>query len=133
MSSRKLEDLTIGLQESFVILKKLYEEKFPDRKIILTCTYRSPQEQLCLFKKGRDAKGKVVAKSKITTNCDGIKKLSKHNYYPAKAFDFAIIKNGKALWNKNYFLTAGKIIKELDLAWGGRWKIKDYCHVEIGD
>lgn len=127
MPSRKIEDLTIGMQESFVTLKSSYENLFPQRRVILTCTYRSPEEQRCLFSDGRSRKGSRV------TNCDGIKITSKHNYYPAKAFDFAILKNNKALWDKKYYLPAGKIIKSLDLVWGGDWRAKDYCHVEAKD
>jgi hypothetical protein len=133
MSSRKIEDLIIGLQESFINLRSQYEKLFPDRQIILTCTYRSPEEQYRLFAKGRNEKGEIINPAEIVTNCDGIKNPSKHNHYPAKAFDFAVIKNGKALWNEKYYKPAGKIIESLDLAWGGCWKTKDYCHVETKD
>lgn len=102
--------------------------------IIITCTYRSKEEQDALYAQGRTKSGKKV------TNAKGGK--SKHNHTvngkPASlAFDIAIKgKNGGLNWNGQTapWQIAGKIGKSLGLVWGGDWTtIKDYPHFELGE
>lgn len=65
-------------------------------------TYRTPEEQFELYKKGRKLVGSnwiIENRSKIVTFKDGFKKLSKHNFKPSKAVDIYAYINGKASWD----------------------------------
>ena len=65
-------------------------------------TYRTPEEQFDLYKKGRMLVGDnwvIEDRSKIVTYKDGYKKLSKHNFSPSKAVDIYAYINGKASWD----------------------------------
>lgn len=56
----------------------------------------------------------------------------------SKAVDFAIIKNGKAIWvkadvnknNVNDYLEVGLIGESFGLEWGGRWENQDFVHLQ---
>lgn len=97
--------------------------------------YRNAVQQNMLYKKGRELPGKIV------TNCDGYKKLSKHQ--SGNAFDIAIIKNEKAdytinTWKKVIFeIKKFKILFEIkypkyEMILGAEWqRFKDMPHVEI--
>lgn len=98
---------------------------------------RTVNEQKELYAQGRTKPGKIV------TDCDGVKKVSKHNYTPSKAVDVVIKINGEITWDEKYYkqlgahilsvsdslFLAGKISKQIE--WGGHWKKKDYPHYEI--
>jgi hypothetical protein len=73
------------------------------------------------------------------TNIDGITKKSKHNYGQkeggAKAFDFAVLINGKITWKESYYDAAWLFFRQAKLtkkvSWGRNWKnFKDYPHIE---
>jgi len=56
---------------------------------------------------------------------------SKHNYYPARAFDVGVLDNGKYRTDAAAYTPLGKIAKDLDIVWGGnRKKLKDFGHFE---
>lgn len=103
--------------------------------IIIINGHRSIEEQQALFAKGRTATGIIV------THCDGINKKSKHNFFPSKAFDFAILlSDGNITWEVKYYLEVGNHIKKkaqelgIKISWGGDWKsFKDYPHIELKD
>ncbi len=93
MASRNLSDLHPDLQPlANMFLRKC---KGYGLNIIVTCTYRSNEEQDVLYAQGRKNPGNIV------TNAWGGK--SEHNFTingkPAsKAFDIAILSNGKLNW-----------------------------------
>jgi len=101
--------------------------------IIITHGHRSIPEQQALFEKGRTAPGDIV------TNCDGVNKKSKHNYFPSKAFDFAVrLADGEITWDEHFYLDVGAHIKAvakklgIEIIWGGDFeKFKDYPHIEL--
>lgn len=70
-------------------------------EVILTCTYRSEEEQARLYAQGRDPKvpGAIVTNARAGQ--------SKHNTVDAQgrpaaeAYDVALIVNGKAIWQDN--------------------------------
>jgi len=129
MPSRDIKMCAPLLQNFWREINRLYKTKYFNKKLILTCTYRSPKEQFQLYQKGRTIPGKKV------TNCDGYKKLSDHNYRPSQAFDVAVydLKNKKILWDIKYYLKLGEMRTILGYAdsvyWGGEFKsFKDYPH-----
>ena len=107
-------------------LKAWYETKFPDRKLTLTCTHRSVEEQQAIFKQNEPGK--------ILTHCDGVIKKSKHNYLPAQAFDVAVIIDGKAQWQEIFYIPMLKAISELGyserIRAGGNFSFRDWPHLE---
>ena len=126
MASRDITDCVPELQEFWPLLRDRYKLLFPNRELFLTCTHRSQQEQAALFAKNTE--------HNIITRCDGIKKLSKHNYFPAKAFDVGIKLRGLVVWDNGYFMPLGRVLRELDkeghIRWGGEFSFFDGPHFE---
>ena len=94
--------------------------------VIVTCTYRSSEEQDKLYAQGRTDPGKIV-----TYACGG---QSLHNCTlegkPAsKAVDLVFGTRKKVYWSGPWWLL-GMISKYFGLAWGGDWKHKDNPHFE---
>lgn len=125
MSSRNIADLSRELQplcskfinEANVKLAPL------GASIIITCTYRSDQEQERLYAIGRTVSGRKVTNARAGQ--------SRHNSVDAKtgkpaaeAFDIAILVDGKLNWDlaSGYWQIAGEVGVSLGLEWGGNWK-----------
>jgi len=111
-----------GLNPEFDAKLQLFEKKLAANgiKVILTCGYRSIEEQNGLYAIGRTKPGKKV------TNARGGD--SWHNY--GLAADYAFVINGKVTWNGPW-ATFGKIVRECGLEWGGDFKtILDRPHVQ---
>lgn len=94
MASRKLEDLHPDL----LPLAKMFLTKCKanDLSVIVTCTYRSNEEQNTLYAQGRRTPGPIVTKA--------FGGQSEHNFMidgkpAAKAFDIAVLSNGKLVWD----------------------------------
>jgi peptidoglycan L-alanyl-D-glutamate endopeptidase CwlK len=127
MPSRKIQDCDTRLQEVWNKAYELYTITYPDApKVFLTCTYRSPAEQLDLYAQGRTKQGAIV------TN---IKSGGKHNVLPSKAFDIAFKwTDGKLDWSEVHFKNFAAIVKRLNtkVQWGGDWKnFKDLPHFQV--
>jgi peptidoglycan L-alanyl-D-glutamate endopeptidase CwlK len=103
---------------------------------MITCTEREQIEQDILFDQGRKTPGNIVT---WTRN-------SKHIRLPGsegvKAFDIAIIKDGKPTWDMKVnvndneipdYAEAGMIAERCGIEWGGSWssKKKDYPHMQF--
>lgn len=137
MPSRKLVDSHPRLQAAFMQAKQEWEKDLNKPKPFITCSYRSPEEQHLLFCQPTDGKdndkdGKIDEADEKVTNADSNKSL--HNSYPSKAIDLAFLKkDGKLDWTVKNFEDFFKLMKTFDpnLRWGGTFKFKDYCHVEI--
>jgi len=126
MPSKSLSDLDPRLRDAFEQLKSRYEATYPDTKVLVTCTYRSPEEQAALYAQGRTSPGRIV------TMCDGKTHLSKHNCYPAKAFDVVISVCGRGTWSERFYADLGALAAEIGVKWGGTFKsFKDLPHFEI--
>ena len=99
---------------------------------------RTEEEQFKLFKIGRKlVKGVWTIIGKTVTNLDGKVKKSKHNYSPSLAVDVAPYPID---WDDiSRFKRLASIIKEcaeeldIEIVWGGDWKMRDYPHFEIKD
>jgi peptidoglycan L-alanyl-D-glutamate endopeptidase CwlK len=117
MASRSIEDLTPETQElyhKFAVIMKAKNIPY-----IVTCTYRSQQEQDALYEQGRTKPGQIVTWTRKSRHTD------------REAFDIAILKNGKISWRPEDYVEAVKIGKAVGLDAGGAWtKNKDYPHFE---
>lgn len=97
---------------------------------ILTCTRRSQEEQDALYAQGRTKPGKIVTWTRHSKHIEG------------KAFDIAILINGKICWNPQLdadkdgvaeYTEAGQLGELVGLKWGGRFKSPDAPHFELED
>jgi peptidoglycan LD-endopeptidase CwlK len=94
--------------------------------LLLTCTYRSVEEQAALYAQGRTKPGPRV------TNLDGVTHKSNHNYTPARALDVCVLVQGKVSWDPAQYAPLGELAKRYGLVWGGAWQtLKDYPHLEL--
>lgn len=89
---------------------------------ILTCTYRSEDEQAVLFAQGRTTPGKIVTNAppgQSAHNC-----VDKDGHPAARAFDIVPLVNGKPDWDGSHpvWEQAGEIGERAGLEWAGRWK-----------
>ena len=140
--SRNIKDADPYLQECWPTILKRYEKANPGYTLWITCTHRTPEMQLILYKKGRQNEGSipqpkyvVTDASKVVTNCDGFKKLSPHNEYPSLAMDVCAVNMAtKAVtWEVKHYLALGEICRSLKLEWGGNWiALSDLPHIQIG-
>ncbi len=137
MPSRKLKDAHPRLQSAFQQALPLFKKEFPELDIIITCTYRSLEEQAALYnqpwdKKDNDQDGKIdESDERVTRAKPG---QSKHNVLPSHAIDIAFKhKNGKLTWNLVYFKKFYDYLRKFDpkIIWGGHFKAIDGCHYEI--
>lgn len=127
MPSPHLERLA-GLQPEFRELAERAFAKAADRgvDVFVVSALRTYEEQRRLYLQGRVTPGAVVTNAKAGE--------SYHNF--GLAFDFAVIKNGRAVWNQNHpdWRAFVAICKDLGLDWGGDWRsIKDYPHLQQGN
>lgn len=124
--SRLVKDLVPELQELF----RQFAVKMADAKIpfIVTCTYRSQEEQDILYARGRTTQGPKVTWTKKSKHTD------------RTAFDIALLKGAKAHWDVKVsvngnevpdYIEAGEIGESVGLVWGGRWKSPDYVHFQL--
>lgn len=127
--SRKLEDLRSDVHEKAE--KFLAAAKNLGIDVLVTCTYRSNEEQKQLYAQGRTAPGKIVT--------NALPGESKHNNMeggdPASlAFDVVPLINGKPVWDASnpVWKILGGIGKSVGLNWAGDWKrFREYPHFEV--
>lgn len=126
MPSRRIEDLLPECQEKYSLFEARMKEAGID--YIVTCTYRSQDEQDALYAQGRTRPGRKVTWTRA----------SRHT--SRKAFDIAIMVNGKICWNPSLdadndgvpeYTEAGLIGESVGLRWGGRFSSPDAPHYEI--
>jgi peptidoglycan L-alanyl-D-glutamate endopeptidase CwlK len=86
---------------------------------------RSAAEQFQLYQQGRTAPGRIV------TNCDGRKKISRHQRW--RAADLVIVgDDGKLIWDASArYELLGRMWKDLGGKWGGDFALRDYGHFEL--
>jgi len=127
MASRNIDELLPELQDKFHDFRQRADEA--GIQFMITCTYRSQEEQDELYKQGRTKPGKKVTWIKKSTHTDRM------------AFDIAILNEfNKPTWdikadidNDNIpdYLELGEIGEQVGLVWGGRWKTPDYPHFQL--
>jgi len=128
MPSKEITDLTPFLQRVFFNFRA-WVKRVLHKDIVLVCAYRNVEEQQSEYAKGRTRPGKR------TTNCDGVKNKSNHNYRPSRAFDFSFMVKGKLIWDKKWYDSCWLFFRQAKLTekvrWGRNWKnFKDYPHIE---
>jgi peptidoglycan L-alanyl-D-glutamate endopeptidase CwlK len=153
MPSRDIKYLHPKLREK--CLQFLSECKAAGLEAIITSTGRTIADQEALWAQGRKPLSVVNALRTEAgmapiTEVENRRKVtwtmkSKHMIDPAtgfcSAFDFCLLKNGKAYWDVKIsvdgdeipdYEEAGQIAMNLGLTWGGSWvKNKDFPHCEM--
>lgn len=117
MASRKIDELLPELQDKYILFRETMTAAVLD--FIVTCTYRSPDEQAELYAQGRTKPGRKVTWTLKSKHCE------------RKAFDIAMMVNGKISWNPDDYAKAGEIGKSVGLVWGGDWKTPDMPHFQL--
>ncbi len=151
MASRNLGDLSMQMQILF--------NRFNDRvrrdpwmqqngvTLLVTCTYRSPEEQARLYAQGRTLPGRIVTRLKAGK--------SRHNAQTpqglpaAEAVDIVPLRHGRPVWGLSgngvdedpsdddrddleVWQRCGQHGVDVGLVWGGNWtSFKDYPHFEL--
>ena len=106
---------------------KAFAERNPGKTLLVTCTYRSPEYQQKLFKKGRFGNP-----GPIVTQLDGKNKLSKHNAFPSLALDVCVLFGGKAVWDEREYWDILPLCEENNLVSGGKWsRFPDWPHIQL--
>jgi hypothetical protein len=137
MPSTRLTDCIVKLADAWLDIKDVYEGAQQDRRLQITCTYRSIEEQYRLYQVGRKHVGNyhwVVdddPKTAVVTQLDGHKRRSKHNVEPAAALDFVVLIGGKASWDPREYEPVADAARIRGLVWGGDFAMRDYCHLEL--
>ena len=152
MYSRKIEDCVPKLRSAWLVFKSKVKVQL-GLDIILTCTAREYIEQLALYSQGREELDMVNHKRenaglppidaahniKVTWTLDS-KHIIGSGRAQAEAFDIAIVKNDKAVWdvkadingdNMPDYRQVAEIGKGFGLRAGADFKNPDYPHFEI--
>jgi len=126
MPSTSLADCAGDLADRFIAVRDDYRAGHPGQDLVITCTWRSEQEQQVLYAQGRTKPGQIV------TQIDGVTKKSNHNYKPSRAIDVCVTVGGKAVWTPAEYWDIGPLAEKHGLVWGGSWPhFKDYPHLEL--
>lgn len=148
MASRKIKDLTPRMQEKVLHFERCLNEAGLSH-FHKCCTFRSQAEQDALYIQGRkplddvNAAREAVGLAPITEEQNKRrvtwKKVSIHT--EREAVDYFILKNGRYCDDLKADLDRddipdweefGRIAESCGLTWGGRWKNRDYGHVQWG-
>lgn len=151
MSSREIRHLAPELQ---VLYNRFHDRCRRDTwmlrngiTILLTCTYRSDEEQNRLYAQGRSSPGRVVTNAKAGQ--------SQHNATTpqgqpaARAFDIVPLRRGKPVWGTSgdgidddpsddhtddleVWQRVGAHGEAVGLEWAGRWtRFREYPHFQL--
>jgi len=153
VGSRLLTDARPELAEKVRALRDEYARRFAPWYLVVTSVWRSPMEQEALY-----AQGRVASKTELNAIREraGMPPIydedeahrvvtwvrnSRHNRTPSEAVDLAVAidPDGTAGpmkpridWtSESRYEAMGEIAKRLGLVWGGDWKRRDLCHVEL--
>ena len=119
VNSRKIDDLLPIVQSKAMGFIAMTKEV--GIEVLITSTYRDSASQTALYAMGRTAPGRIVTHARAGQ--------SFHNH--RVAFDFVPLIHGKAVWNDlSLFKRCGEIGESLGLEWGGRWRFRDYPHLQ---
>ena len=118
MASRDPKLLVPELYDLYLLFKG--EMKLAGVDYIVTCTRRTQEDQDALYEQGRTKPGPIVTWTRKSKHTEG------------KAFDIAIMKNGKITWATADYKPAVEIGIRVGLECGGSWgKSKDWPHFQL--
>lgn len=118
MASRDPKKLVPELYALYLLFTE--EMKKAGIDYILTSTIRLQSEQDALYEQGRTKPGPIVTWTRKSKHIEG------------KAFDIAIMKNGKITWATADYKPAVEIGIRVGLECGGSWgKSKDWPHFQL--
>ena len=128
MSSRKLTDLHPQMQS--MVTRFLANARAAGIDLLVTCTYRSNEEQAALYAIGRTKPGRIVTNAKPGR--------STHNNTldgkpAALAVDVVPLRDGKPVWSAAdpVWKRVGEIGEKVGLEWAGRWTtFREYPHFQ---
>lgn len=128
MSSRKLTDLHPQMQP--MVTRFLANARAAGIDLLVTCTYRSNEEQAALYAIGRTKPGRIVTNAKPGR--------STHNNTldgkpAALAVDVVPLRDGKPVWSASdpVWKRVGEIGEKVGLEWAGRWTtFREYPHFQ---
>lgn len=140
MASRSLNDLFPVVRDKAHLFTSECEKQ--GIIVLVTCTYRSHEEQTAIFAQGREQLQVVntlreyAGLTGITENANKIitrakAGLSYHEY--RCAFDVVPMEAGKPIWDDKHpaWIKIGTIGKSCGLEWAGDWKtMKEFPHFQ---
>lgn len=126
--SRSIDDLHPSvrvLANRFLMMAKL-----AGIDLLVTCTWRSHDEQAALYAQGRTAPGRIVTRAKPGQ--------SMHNFTvngdaASLAIDVVPLRHGKPVWDANdpLWQQVGELGEKAGLEWAGRWKrFREFPHFQ---
>lgn len=125
MSTRSLSSAHPALVERYLLLAEDFAREHAPSSLVVTCTYRSVEEQQRLYAQGRTVPGKIV------TNIDGIRVKGMHNFTPSHAIDVAVSVNDEIQWSEPLYHPLVELAARHGLVSGGSWiHFKDWPHIE---
>ena len=153
MASRLLSDAHPLLADKVRTLQAQYVKRFFPWHLVITSVWRSPLEQEALYAQGRVRSRMELNSireraglppvysdeeaSRIVTKV----RSSRHNRQPSEAVDLAVaidpdgpvgpLKPRIDWQTASRYEAMGELAERLGLVWGGRWKMRDLCHVEL--
>jgi len=115
------------LAEQWTMIRAEYCDAHPGKDLVLTCVYRSPEEQQHLYAQGRTQPGQIVTQLSGQPG-----HLSNHNVLPARALDFCVVIGGKVSWDVTEYEPVCQLAEARGLVAGGHWPhFKDWPHLEL--
>jgi len=151
MPSRSISDLIPSMQDLYHKFEKAMAENgmpFASDQgtgFIVTQTLRTAAEQEAYYVQGRRVLEAVNELRKRvgllpiteTENKHTVTQTMNSKHLEGKAFDIAMLKDGKVLWSNYLYDKAGPVGESVGLKWGGRFKDKkgdprpDRPHFEV--
>lgn len=117
------------------ILQSIKDKLPQDYKCKLISAYRKSEDQLNLYKIGREFRNgawRITDRNKVVTYKDGYVNKSRHNYLPCTAIDIGIFDTNNKYVTEARLYNHVKEGKNFGLEWGGDWtNFKDSPHLEI--
>ena len=128
MSSRKLTDLHPLMQP--MVTRFLANARAAGIDLLVTCTYRSNEEQAALYAIGRTKPGRIVTNAKPGRSTHN----NTLNGKPAAlAVDVVPLRDGKPVWSASdpVWKRVGEIGEKVGLEWAGRWTtFREFPHFQ---
>lgn len=128
MSSRKLTDLHPQMQP--MVTRFLANARAASIDLLVTCTYRSNEEQAALYAIGRTKPGRIVTNAKPGRSTHN----NTLNGKPAAlAVDVVPLRDGKPVWSASdpVWKRVGEIGEKVGLEWAGRWTtFREFPHFQ---